>query len=72
MNKKLLALSLSSVLAFGGILGTTLPAGAVGEGPNYNGNESIQNRILHTYDEMVDYLKVQDAKQDKMVVKEIG
>lgn len=72
MKKQWLALSLSTVFAFGGILGTALPAGAVGEGPNYNGHESIQTQILHTYGEMVDYLKEQDAKQEAMELEVIG
>ncbi|RXT04393.1 M14 family zinc carboxypeptidase [Ammoniphilus sp. CFH 90114] len=72
MRKKLLALSLASTLALGGLVSTALPAGAVGNGPNYNGNESIQTSILHTYDSMVDYLKKQEAKQDHMELEVIG
>ncbi len=36
---------------------------AVGNGPNYGGNETVNTSILHTYDEMVDTLKKQEAKQ---------
>lgn len=73
MKKQWLALSLSAVFALGGVLGgTALPAGAVGEGPNYNGHESIQTSILHTYDSLVDYLKDQDAKQEAMELEVIG
>lgn len=72
MKKQLLALSLSGVLALGGILGIALPAGAVGEGPNYNGHESVQTQILHTHEEMVSFLQEQDAKQDAMELEVIG
>lgn len=56
-----LVLSLSSV-----------PALAVGEGPNYGGNESINTSILHTYDSMAAELKKQDAKQSALELELIG
>lgn len=62
------ALSLAALLA----AGTSVPAFAVGEGPNYNGNETINTSILHTYDEMVAELKKQDAKQPAMELEVIG
>lgn len=62
------ALSLAVLLA----AGTSVPAFAVGEGPNYNGNETINTSILHTYDEMVAELKKQDAKQPAMELEVIG
>lgn len=71
MKKKVLALSLTGVLALGAVT-PALPAFAVGEGPNYGGNESIQTSILITYDEMVDYLKKQEAKQDALQLEVIG
>ena len=45
---------------------------AVGNGPNYGGNETVNTSILHTYDEMVDYLKKQEAKQQDMELEVIG
>lgn len=72
MKKKALALSLTGILALGAVAPASLTAYAVGEGPNYGGNESIQTSILYTYDEMVDYLKKQDAKQDAMQLEVIG
>lgn len=72
MKKQMLALSLASTITFGGTFSTALPAGAVGEGPNYNGHESIQTSILHTHESMVDYLKEQDAKQEAMELEVIG
>lgn len=72
MKKKVFALSLTGFLAFGAVMPGALPTYAVGEGPNYNGNESIQTSILYTYDEMVSYLKTQDAKQKHMELEVIG
>ena len=62
------ALSIAALLA----AGTAVPAAAVGEGPNYNGNETINTSILRTYDEMVAELKKQDAKQPAMELEVIG
>lgn len=72
MKKQILALSLATTFVLGGMLTTALPAGAVGEGPNYNGNESIQTSILNTHETMVEYLKEQDAKQEAMELEVIG
>jgi murein tripeptide amidase MpaA len=72
MKKKVLALSLTGLMSLGAVTAVSLPAYAVGEGPNYGGNESIQTSILHTYEEMVDYLKTQDAKQSAMELEVIG
>ncbi|WP_223702180.1 M14 family zinc carboxypeptidase [Sutcliffiella deserti] len=72
MNKKVLSVSLSSLLAFGALTTVAMPALAVGNGPNYNGKESIQTSILHTYESMVDFLKQQDQKQDALELEVIG
>ncbi len=71
IKKKVLAISLSGLMAFGGITAVGLPASAVGNGPSA-GNGSIQTSILHTYDSMVSYLKTQDAKQAAMELEIIG
>ncbi|RHW42849.1 carboxypeptidase [Neobacillus notoginsengisoli] len=71
IKKKVLAFSLSGLMAFGGITAVGLPAGAVGNGPSA-GNGSIQTSILHTYESMVEYLKTQDAKQAAMELEVIG
>lgn len=70
MKKKVLSVSLSGLLAFGGVTAVALPVGAVGNGPNVGG--SIQTSILHTYDSLVDELKVQAAKQDALELEIIG
>ncbi|MFC4322520.1 M14 family zinc carboxypeptidase [Litchfieldia salsa] len=72
MKKKMLSISLSGMLAFGALTTISVPVGAVGNGPNYGGNESIQTSILYTYEEMVDYLKTQEAKQEAMKLEVIG
>lgn len=72
LNKTMLALSLTGVMAMGTLTAGTLPAGAVGNGPNYNGNESIQTSILTTYTELVEYLHKQEAKQKALELEVIG
>ena len=69
LSKTAAALSLAALLASGT---AAAPAFAVGEGPNYNGNETINTSILRTYDEMVAELKKQDAKQPAMELEVIG
>ncbi|PLS17686.1 carboxypeptidase [Bacillus sp. M6-12] len=71
LKKKVIAFSLSGIMAFGGLTGVSMPVSAVGEGPG-PGHGSIQTSILHTYDSMVDYLKTQDNKQDAMKLEVIG
>ena len=63
LKKKVLSVSLSSLMALGTVTAFAIPASAVGNGP-IPGHGSIQTSILHTYESMVDYLKTQDAKQD--------
>ena len=72
MKKKILALSVTGILALGVIAPAASPAFAVGNGPSYGGNESIQTSNLYTYEGMVDYLKKQDAKQDALQLEVIG
>ncbi|WP_066300415.1 M14 family zinc carboxypeptidase [Bacillus sp. FJAT-29937] len=71
LKKKVLSVSLSSLMALGAVTAVSMPAQAVGNGPGA-GNGSIQTSILHTYDSLVDYLKTQDAKQQAMALEVIG
>lgn len=71
VQKKVLSVTLSGLMAFGALTAVSLPAHAVGNGPG-TGNGSIQTSILHTYVEMVDYLKTQEAKQPAMDLEVIG
>lgn len=72
MKKKIIALSVTGVLSLGVLAPIASPAFAVGNGPGYGGNESIQTSNLYTYEEMVQFLKNQDAKQEAMQLEVIG
>ncbi|PVE18737.1 M14 family zinc carboxypeptidase [Arthrobacter sp. Bz4] len=68
MKKSITAAALAGALLF-----TATPAAiAVGEGPGYGGKETINTSILRTYDEMVQFLQNQDAKQPHMELEVIG
>ncbi|WP_341393681.1 M14 family zinc carboxypeptidase [Arthrobacter sp. G119Y2] len=67
--KSIAALSLAVLLATGT---AAAPAYAVGEGPNYGGNETINTSILRTYDEVVAELQKQDARQAALELEVIG
>ncbi|WP_246944164.1 M14 family zinc carboxypeptidase [Bacillus pinisoli] len=71
LKKRVLTVSLSSLVAFGAFNFVSVPAEAVGNGPNA-GNGSIQTSILHTYDSLVDFLKTQDTKQEALELEIIG
>lgn len=71
LKKKVLSISLSSLMALGAVTVASVPAGAVGNGPT-PGHGSIQTSILHTYDSMVNDLKKQDAKQEALELEVIG
>ncbi|WP_449619539.1 M14 family zinc carboxypeptidase [Robertmurraya sp. Marseille-Q9965] len=72
MKKKMLSVCFSGILTIGAFAAVTPSVSAVGNGPNYGGNESIQTSILHTYSSMIDYLKVQDEKQEALELEVIG
>ncbi|MRG86116.1 M14 family zinc carboxypeptidase [Salinibacillus xinjiangensis] len=71
-KKKVLNVTTSIVLGMGVLFTTPFTVGAVGEGPGYTGNESIQTSILHTHEEMVDFLQNQEAKQDVLELEVFG
>ncbi|WP_443089768.1 M14 family zinc carboxypeptidase [Virgibacillus sp. MG-45] len=58
------------------VLGTSIAGSpaihAVGNGPNYGGNEAIQTSIFHTHSEMASFLKKQEKKQEAMELEVIG
>lgn len=72
MKKKLLTLCLAGTLVIGGTSITSPLVNAAGNGPNYGGNETINTSILTTYQEMVDFLEKQEAKQERMEIEVIG
>ncbi|MFS0635507.1 M14 family zinc carboxypeptidase [Mesobacillus foraminis] len=71
MKKKMLALSIATTLVSGSALAIT-PVHAAGNGPDVKGNETVQTAMLTTYDEMADFLKKEDARQDAMQLEVIG
>ncbi|MBA4538734.1 carboxypeptidase [Bacillus aquiflavi] len=65
MKKKVTQVVISGALGTALLLGgVAAPVGAVGEGPNYNGNETIKNERLHTYEEMVKFLKKIESRSN--------
>ncbi|MDG5471340.1 M14 family zinc carboxypeptidase [Jeotgalibacillus sp. ET6] len=72
MKKTLLTFSIAGALVLSASPFTSTPAAAVGNGPGYGGNETINTSILHTYEEMVSYLKTQEAKQQQLELEVIG
>ncbi|AOV08169.1 M14 family zinc carboxypeptidase [Sporosarcina ureilytica] len=68
MKKSLLALSMAGAM----MLSVTPVVDAVGNGPNYGGNETVNTSILHTYDELSDFLQKEHAKQKDMELEVIG
>ncbi|RKQ28170.1 M14 family zinc carboxypeptidase [Oceanobacillus halophilus] len=72
MKKKLLTLTMTGAIILGGTSISSPIVNAVGNGPNYGGNETVNTSILTTYQEMVDFLEKQEAKQDQMELEVIG
>jgi parvulin-like peptidyl-prolyl isomerase len=58
-------LAVSGALALAAVAAPA-PVMAVGEGPDYDGNGQITTSKLATYDQMVSFLKDQDARQGAM------
>lgn len=72
VTKSLRTLAVSGALALAVAAGPAPLAGAVGEGPSYDGNGQITTSKLATYDQMVSFLKDQDARQPAMELEVIG
>jgi murein tripeptide amidase MpaA len=71
-KKKLLSITLAGAVVFSVSPVLTQVTEAVGNGPGYGGNETVNTSILRTYDEMASFLKTQDAKQSEMELEVIG
>lgn len=70
--KKLLGVSVSGLLILVMILASALPAGAVGNGPYYGGNETIKLESLTSYEDLVAELAKADSKSDLLEVEVFG
>ncbi|KGP92238.1 carboxypeptidase [Pontibacillus chungwhensis BH030062] len=76
MKRKLVTLTLAGALitSTGAFANTsTIIAGENGpNGPNYNGNETIKNERLHSYEEMSDLLQKLDQKSEALELEVFG
>ncbi|HEY4600684.1 MAG TPA: M14 family zinc carboxypeptidase [Cerasibacillus sp.] len=72
MRKKLLTVTLTGAMVLGTSFLSSPIVNAVGNGPNYGGNESVNTSIITTYEEMVNFLHKQEAKQNHMELEVIG
>ncbi|RST77536.1 carboxypeptidase [Siminovitchia acidinfaciens] len=72
MKRKLFKATVAGAMALSTGFMMVPTASAVGEGPDYGGNETINTSILTTYEEMVSFLKNQEAKQEHMELEVIG
>jgi murein tripeptide amidase MpaA len=66
-RRALVAALVSLPLALG-----TLPALGVGNGPEWGGNGNITTAHLSTYDDLADFLRTQDERQEAMELSVIG
>ncbi|WP_122261350.1 M14 family zinc carboxypeptidase [Ornithinimicrobium cerasi] len=66
-RRSLVAALVAAPIALG-----SLPALAVGNGPEWGGNGNITTAHLSTYDDLADFLHTQDARQDAMELTVIG
>lgn len=65
-------MTLAGALSIGGTLVDSSSIYAAGNGPDYQGHETINTSILHTHEEMVDFLQKQDQKQQAMELEVFG
>ncbi|MFC4559992.1 M14 family zinc carboxypeptidase [Virgibacillus kekensis] len=72
MRKHLIIAAISGALVLGGTAITSPVVNAAGNGPEYQGHETINTQILHTYQEMMTFLETQNKKQAQMEVEVIG
>lgn len=74
MKRKIFTASVSAALALSllGAPGGNISVEAVGNGPNYNGNETVRNERLTNYEEMVKFLQKIDQQSDLLTVETFG
>jgi murein tripeptide amidase MpaA len=72
LNKKWIRCTVSGLL-MASAFSMTIPTSPVSaEGPGYNGNETIKNERLHSYEEMVKLLDRLDAKSEALTLEVYG
>ena len=71
MKKKIVAVLMTSLMVLS-MFTFTSQVSAVGEGPNYNGNETIVNERIHNYEEMVKYINQLDERSDDLELEVYG
>ncbi|MCA1058954.1 M14 family metallopeptidase [Rossellomorea aquimaris] len=72
MKKKLVIGALTGALVASGISFSTPDVNVLAGGPDYNGNETIKNDRLHSYEEMVKMLQHLDQKSDALSLEVYG
>ncbi|WP_028784859.1 M14 family metallopeptidase [Thalassobacillus devorans] len=72
MRRKALNIALSGVLLSSGVVLGTGVNTVSADGPNYNGNETIQNERLHSYSEMVKLLERVDQQSENLKLEVYG
>lgn len=71
MKKKIFAVLMTSLMVLS-MFTFTSQVSAVGEGPNYNGNETIVNERIHNYEELVKYITLLDQRSDVLELEVYG
>ncbi|MFG6115274.1 M14 family metallopeptidase [Halobacillus sp. MO56] len=72
MKRKALNIALSGVLLSSGVVLGTGVNSVSADGPNYNGNETIQNERLHSYSEMAKLLERVDQQSENLTLEVYG
>lgn len=72
MRKILLMATMAVTMIIGTAFSSLAVVSAKGNGPNYNGNESIQTSIYTTHEELGDILRKEEAKQNDMELEVFG
>ncbi|MET3576587.1 murein tripeptide amidase MpaA [Bhargavaea ullalensis] len=72
MKKTMMTMAIAGALTLGATQVAPMQTEAVGNGPGYGGNETINTSILTSHSEMAAFLRKQEAKQKDMQLEVIG